>query len=272
MLAQFTTGDGTGDVRGALAARFDALAGGVEAVTDHADALAAALAARIDAARRSVDDVRVREHLRRTERALRAADHDHLSPGQRRRRERNLDRLRAYRQTGAFPRNDRTDGRSPVFVGAEGTHCALGHLLTEDGREDLVEAVMDADPLVSVEDLGDGALGAGDPGDRTVETKLLDWVEEQGLTHEEAARVQPAYPHAVQFATTCGPVPCWLAGALASLVGLGVLAASEYVGYRLAGDLFPDNALKRRGALGYLTVMNLFLGALVATLVYALFP
>lgn len=274
MLPQFTTGDGAGRVRRGLVGGRDSLTDLRDAVADRADALATRtdalanrIADRLDATRRRIDDVRIREHLRRTERDLRAAEYDHLSAAQRRRRERQLDRLREYRRAGDFPRNERTGERSPVFVGSEGTHCALGHLLAEDGRDDLVEEVMDADPLVYVEDLGDGALRDG-----ALDRELLAWVESKGLTHEEAARIQPGYSHAVRFATTCGPVPCWLAGAFASLVGLGVLAASEYVGYRLVGDLFPDNALKRRGALGYVTLMNVFLGALVAALTYALFP
>jgi quinol-cytochrome oxidoreductase complex cytochrome b subunit len=76
----------------------------------------------------------------------------------------------------------------------------------------------------------------------------------------------------VQFATTCGPIPCWLAGAFAAAVGAGVFAAVEYVGYRLATGLFPDNALKRSGLLGYVTVLNLFLAPLLALLLFALFP
>jgi hypothetical protein len=143
-------------------------------------------------------------------------------------------------------------------VGADGTPCAVAHLLREDGREDLVGRIAGRDNTVRIESLDDGPL--------------LDWLEENGLTQAEAARIQPSYPESVHLATTCGPVACWLAGALASVVGLAAFAVAEYAGYRVVGNLFPDNALKRRGALGYLTVMNLFLAPLLATLVYALFP
>jgi uncharacterized protein YciI len=215
-------------------------------------------AGRLDRLRRAVDDARICEHLRRAESALRSADHD-LSPERRRRRERHLDRLAAYRERGEFPTNRRHAGRTPLFVGDDGTPCAMAHLLLEDGREDLVAAVMAEDPTARIEEL---------PDDHPV----VEWVEANGLTREEAARIQPAYPGGVQFATTCGPVPCWFAGALVSVVGTVVAAASEWVGYRLVAGLFPENALKRRSLLAYVTVMNLLLAPLVALVLFALFP
>jgi hypothetical protein len=135
----------------------------------------------------------------------------------------------------------------------------MAHLLGADGREDLVEEVMAEEPSVRIEDL---------PADHPV----VEWIEANGLTRQEAARIQPTYPGGVQFATTCGPLPCWLAGAVASLVGLAAAGAIEYVGYRLVEDAFPDNALKRRATLSYLTVMALFVAPLVALVVFALFP
>lgn len=216
-------------------------------------------AERLDVLRRRLDDVRIREHLRRTEAALRDADHDHLTAEQRRRRCAALDRLAEYRERGEFPRNRTEPERTPLFVGSDGTPCAMAYLLRADGREDLVDAVMEEDPTARIGDL---------PADHPV----IEWVEANGLTRAEAARVQPTYPDGVQFATTCGPAPCWVAGALAAVVGTGVAAASEYVGYRLAADLFPGNALKRRCLLGYLTVMNLFLAPLLALVLFALFP
>jgi hypothetical protein len=202
---------------------------------------------------------RIREHLRRTEAALRDANHDDLAPRQRRRRRRHLDRLADYQRRGEFPTNRTVPERTPLFVGDDEVPCAVAHLLLEDGREDLVAAVMDEEPTVRIEDL---------PADHPV----VEWLEANGLTRAEAARIQPAYPEGVQFATSCGPVPCWFAGALVTLVGTAVAAASELVGYRLASGLFPDNALKRRGLLAYVTIMNLLLAPLVALVLFALFP
>lgn len=207
---------------------------------------------------RFLDEVRIREHLRRTERALRVRDHSHLTPAQRRRRERHLDRLRAYWQRGAFPTNREQPGRVPCFVGANGVPCAVAHLIQTDGHDDLVDTIAMTTNTVHIESLDD------DP--------VLNWLEHNGFTQSEATRIQPTYGSGVQFATTCGPVPCWLAGMFVSVVGMAVFAAAEYIGYRVAADLFPENALKRRGALGYFTVMNLFLAPLVVALLYALFP
>ena len=215
-------------------------------------------AGRLDRLRRNVDDIRIREHLRRAESALRNTDYD-LSPERQRRRERHLDRLAAYRERGEFPTNRTEAERVPLFVGDDGTPCAMAYLIRKDGREDLVEAVTTTEPTARIEELPDGH-------------PVVEWVEANGLTRAEAARVQPTYPEGVQFATTCGPLPCWLAGAFASAVGLATAGALEYVGYRLAGDAFPDNALKRRATLSYLTVLALFVAPLVALVVFALFP
>jgi len=208
--------------------------------------------------RRWFTTVRVRAHLRRTERALRGANTDHLDADQRCRREDTLDALRAYRERGAVPTNEGTTERTPQFVGANGVPCAVAALALADGRAELVERVAARDNGVRLETADDGPL--------------LDWVEETGLTRAEAARIQPAYPSEVLFATDCGPVSCALAQALVSTVAVGVLAVSEVVGYRLAADLFPENPFKRGGTLAYLTVMNCLLAPLVGVCLYALFP
>lgn len=213
---------------------------------------------RLVRASRRIDDVRIREHLRRAERDLRARDVDHLDPETRRRRERHLDRLRRYRRRGAFPRNEEHPERTPCFRGANGTPCAVAFLLLEDGRKELVADVAETDNAVRIESVEDGTL--------------LDWIEANGFTKAEAARIQPSYPVGIEFATDCGPVSCTVARLLASLAGLAAFAALEYVGYRVVGDLFPGNAIKRRGALAYLTVLNLLTSPLIAVLLYALLP
>lgn len=212
----------------------------------------------IDTLRRRIDDVRIREHLRRAERDLRQVDRSDLTPEQRRRRQAALDHLHEYWQEETFPTNRRRSGRIPCFIGGNGVPCAMAHLLQADGRDDLVETVMATDPTIHLDAVDDGPLA--------------EWVVETGLTMDEAARIQPSYPYAVRFATDCGPVACQIAWAVASIIGLTVAAGSEYVGYRLVADLFPENTLKRRASLGYLTVMNLFLAPLVVLLAFALFP
>jgi hypothetical protein len=213
----------------------------------------------LDGWRRRLARFRIREHLRRTESVLRDAEHAGLTGTERGRRGRHLDRLADYREYGEFPRNRERSARLPLFVGDDGTPCAMAHLLQEAGRVDLVAFVMAGEPTVRIEDL---------PEDHPV----VEWIESNGMTRREAARIQPTYPGGVEFATTCGPLPCWLAGALASLVGVATAGALEYVGYRLAGGAFPDNALKRRATLAYLTVLALVVAPLVALVAIALFP
>lgn len=213
---------------------------------------------RLASLRLRLDDFRVREHLRRAERDLRRVDHPNLTREQKRRREEALDHLREYWQAGEVPRNRREAGRTPCFVGANGVPCAMGYLMLADGRDDLVAEVVASDPTVRLETVEKGPV--------------VDWVEANGLTMDEAARIQPGYPYVVEFATDCGPVPCQVAWAISSVIGLAVAAGSEYVGYRLVSRAFPGNALKRRATLGYLTVLNLFLAPLVVLLCFALFP
>ncbi|PSP97474.1 hypothetical protein BRC89_11275 [Halobacteriales archaeon QS_4_70_19] len=220
------------------------------------------LGRRLHRAHRAVDRFRVREHLRRTERALRRAGRRDLPPEQRRRREHHLDRLRAYWQRGSFPSNVAEPGRAPAFVSPDdGTLCAVANLLEPD-RPAVVARTADVANTVRVE------TTEGTPLDGVID----EWAAHNGFTRAELARIQPTYPHGVQFATTCGPVACWVAGAACALVGSAVFAATEWVGYRLVGEWFPAKPLKRRAALGYATAMNGFLAVFLALLLYALFP
>jgi hypothetical protein len=237
------------------------------AATEGARTLAWSVVTALLVLRRWFTTVRVRAHLRRTEHALRAADTDHLDPDQRRRREAALDALRAYRQRGSVPTNEGAPERAPQFVGANGVPCAVAALALADGQSDLVERVAARDNGVRLE-----AAAEGQSGRREVDGPLLDWLDETGLTRAEAARIQPAYPSEVLFATDCGPVSCALAQALVSTVAIGAFAVSEVVGYRFVADLFPKNPFKRRGTLAYLTVMNCLLAPLLGVCLYALFP
>jgi len=108
--------------------------------------------------RRWLTALRVRAHLRRTERALRRADTRHLDPRQRRRREAALDALRGYRERGAVSTNEGANERAPQFVGANGVPCAVAALALADGEADLVEQVAARENDLRVEDLpGDPA-------------------------------------------------------------------------------------------------------------------
>jgi hypothetical protein len=170
--------------------------------------------------------------------------------------------LHEYWHRGVFPTNEASDTRTPQFVGGNGVPCAVAALLLADDQDDLVESIASTTNDVRIEDLNDGPI--------------LEWLDANGFTQAEAARIQPAYilfpPTGVEFATTCGPVACSTAKLLVSTVALAAFACAEVVGYRLVGDVFPDNPFKRRSTLAYVTVLNLLLTPVVALLLYALFP
>lgn len=106
------------------------------------------------------------------------------------RRNLQADRLDQYASTGRFPLNRHyADEARPIFVDAQGTHCAVGHLMALDGREAEVLALARSKPNVLVREVDGGPLVA--------------WVLSSGLTQEEAALIQPAYyPPSTAEATT----------------------------------------------------------------------
>ncbi|MYH09368.1 MAG: hypothetical protein F4012_12585 [Gemmatimonadales bacterium] len=123
---------------------------------------------------------RIQGHLLDVEGVLRRRATDALSASQRERRNTALNWLREYRERGEFPRNDTHAGRVPVFVDEHGTPCAVAYLLQRSGREDLAREIASADNNVYAWEL------AGD-------ARFSEWLDETGLTLDEAARIQPAY-------------------------------------------------------------------------------
>jgi hypothetical protein len=90
--------------------------------------------------------------------------------------------LTRYRDRGVFPHNYDFPGRAvPYFVDRKtGTLCAVANLLAATGRRDIVDRVARADNNVRVAQL------AGD-------TAFVRWLDVNGLTLAEAARIQVPY-------------------------------------------------------------------------------
>jgi len=129
----------------------------------------------------AAETARIRTHLATVEHALRASDVTHLTPAQRAARARNLDVLHAYWTAGAFPKNTDFPGqRMPYFVDRYGTRCAMAYLIEQSGRGDLVARVAATNNNARIREL------KGDP-------ELVAWLDANGLTAAEAARIQPAY-------------------------------------------------------------------------------
>lgn len=135
---------------------------------------------------RQTEVARVQHHLDGALALLAARDLTPLTTQQRGRRAQLVGALKEYRDAGRFPVNRDVPGEYvPVFVDQiTGVHCAVGHLLALTGETGLVARVVATNNLVRVADLaGDGAF--------------VRWLEENGLTLAEAARIQPSYggPH-----------------------------------------------------------------------------
>lgn len=123
---------------------------------------------------------RIQEHLRGASALLAARDVSALTGEQRRNRALNAKRLLAYTAAARFPKNHVVPGRVPVFRDEEGTLCAVGALLWASGEHAIVEHIVATRNLATVPQLAD------EPG-------LAQWLETQGLTLAEAARIQPTY-------------------------------------------------------------------------------
>jgi hypothetical protein len=125
--------------------------------------------------------VRLRAHFAQVERELLARDISSLSPRQRAARAEQIRRLRMYAEAGEFPRNDYHPGvRVPYFRDARGNLCAMAYLIAASGRGDIVDHIARTRNYAYIPDL------VNEPG-------LSGWLEDNGLTVAEAARIQPEY-------------------------------------------------------------------------------
>ena len=134
-------------------------------------------------------------------------------------RQKQIDRVRAYMHRGLFPINEgQSDRAVPIFVDQRKTHCAVGYLMHVDGSDDAVEEVVRANNLMKVMN----AKVAG----------LARWVRSSGLTLEEAAMIQPAYPINLDatFEDLATSTPTIEANGL-------TLSSATIRGTRFAGDL-----------------------------------
>ena len=128
---------------------------------------------------------RLRDHFAQVDRELRTRDVSHLTTAQRQARATHIARLRAYAAAGVFPENTRHPGAYvPYFVDDNGTRCAMAYLIEQSGAGHFVARVASRLNYAYIADIArDPELGP-----------LLDaWLETNGLSLDEAARIQPAY-------------------------------------------------------------------------------
>lgn len=125
---------------------------------------------------------RIRAHFDSVITELAARDVRDLSATQRSNRSRLTSMLASYRDRGVFPHNYDFPGQAvPYFVDRKtGTLCAVAHLLESTGRRDIVDRVVAANNNVWVAELA-------------ADTALARWLDDNGLTLDEAARIQVPY-------------------------------------------------------------------------------
>jgi hypothetical protein len=129
----------------------------------------------------SEEVARVQAHLVGAERIARSRSVTTLSRSVRRVRGLLLAELRRYRRAGRFPKNvDFPNRRMPYFIDAEGTRCAIAHLMELTGQRALVLEIARTTNNALVEELAEDA-------------RLCAWLAAVGLTAAEAARIQPTY-------------------------------------------------------------------------------
>ena len=129
----------------------------------------------------SPEVARIQAHIFRAERLAAARDVSGLSPAARAARRRLLQELAVYRRRGVFPQNRDFPGRRmPYFIDARGVRCAMAHLIELSGGATLVQRIARTRNNAYVRELAD-------------EPELIAWLDRNGLSVEEAARIQPSY-------------------------------------------------------------------------------
>ena len=125
---------------------------------------------------------RIRRHLLAVHGVLSQRNTEHLNADRRSARETSLRSLLAYAQRGRFPINTGHSERTPYFVDADDTHCAVGYLMHTSGADETVRAIRTRtnNGYVLEDLLSFPAIG--------------EWAHANGFTAEELAWIQPGYP------------------------------------------------------------------------------
>ena len=123
---------------------------------------------------------RLKIHFIKTENFLQKRKLPNLTPQQFHERGNNIERLKLYEKQGKFPINtDYPNQKLPHIKDRYGTYCALAYLIHKSGRDDLVDTLFNEDNNIYVHDVSKGPL--------------INWLDKNGLTKTEAARIQPTY-------------------------------------------------------------------------------
>ena len=129
----------------------------------------------------SDDQVRIRTHLAYAEFLLRKRNVSHLSVEMQAKRSHALDLLHEYWTRGQFPlNNDYKNERRPCFIDDNGTICAVGYLVEKTAGREAAEQINDRHMYEEIMEMKD--------------PMIFEWMQQNGLTEEECAIIQPSYP------------------------------------------------------------------------------
>lgn len=127
------------------------------------------------------DTERIAEHLHRVAERLAERTPPGLARETAQRRRMLLDTLNAYADRGRFPVNRTVPGRTPVFIDADGTACAVGQLMISSGHAPLAERIRNAMNLAYI---------------RAIDLPEVSvWASTHGFSTDELAWIQPTYDH-----------------------------------------------------------------------------
>lgn len=128
------------------------------------------------------EDARLHAHFARVLRQLEARDVSGWSEARQASRRQRIALLEDYDRAGRFPRNEGHLARkTPIFVDRHETRCAMAYLIERSGGAAIVARIAATRNLEYIPRL------ASDP-------ELVAWLDDSGLTLDEAALIQPEYP------------------------------------------------------------------------------
>jgi hypothetical protein len=117
------------------------------------------------------DRSRVTAHFVNVERVLATHDVSQLSALQQLVRQLLMNELSNYRAAERYPKQSTFDELTPTFVDAEGTRCAVAHLMELGGEREFVSRIATERNHARVPELAN-------------EPRLLAWLQAAGLTFE----------------------------------------------------------------------------------------
>lgn len=104
----------------------------------------------------------------------------------------NLSTLKAYCNKGNFPKNTLTTFRTPIFIDAQGVHCAVGQLLKKTGSGKIAREIADKQLLAYLREIN--------------HPDLTNWQKTCGFSLFELALIQPTYGPPIPVCAAPSPI------------------------------------------------------------------